>query len=187
MSTALLWTSADLPALPEDGKRYEIIEGELFVSRQPHWHHQRTCGNFYTPLDLWSRRTGLGEVIFTPGVIFTDDDDVAPDVAWVSRERLAHGLDVSGHLTIAPELVIEVLSWGKEHERRDREVKLKLYSRRGVQEYWIADWRRKQIEVYRREGLALRLIATLLRQDTIASPLLPEFSCPVAEIFDEMV
>ena len=44
MSTVLRWTSADLAVLPDDGKRYEIIDGELYISRQPHWHHQRACG-----------------------------------------------------------------------------------------------------------------------------------------------
>lgn len=71
-------------------------------------------------------------------------------------------LDETGHLTGAPELVVGVLSSGEENERRDRQAKLKLYSSRGVQEYWIADWRLEQIEVYRREDATLKLIATLL-------------------------
>ena len=61
-----------------------------------------------------------------PGLIFADDDDVAPDVVWISRERLAGTLDQTGHLHTAPELVVEVLSPGSVNERRDREVKLKL-------------------------------------------------------------
>ena len=75
------------------------------------------------------------------------------------------------------------LSPGVENERRDREAKLKLYASRGVQEYWIADWRLQQVEVYRRENATLRLIATLLANDEITSPLLPNFSCSVARFF----
>ena len=61
-------------------------------------------------------------------------------MVWISNQRLATLLDNDGHLTGAPELVIEVLSAGGENERRDKEVKLKLYASRGVQEYWIIDW-----------------------------------------------
>lgn len=79
--------------------------------------------------------------------------------------------------------MVEVLSPGTENERRDREAKLKLYASRGVQEYWIADWRLQQVEVYRRENATLVLIATLLSNDELRSPLLPGFTCPVARFF----
>jgi Uma2 family endonuclease len=79
--------------------------------------------------------------------------------------------------------VVEVLSPGPTNERRDREAKLKLYSRRGVQEYWIVDWQRRQVEVYRREQAALRLAHTLLPGDTIDSPLLPGFQCQIERFF----
>lgn len=110
-------------------------------------------------------------------------DNVIPDVVWASNERLATLLDEAGHLTAAPELIIEILSPGKENERRDRELKLKLYSIRGVQEYWIADWQKQEIQIYRREQTALNLVATLFANDELTSPLLPNFSCLVAKIF----
>lgn len=62
---------------------------------------------------------------------------------------------------MAPELIVEVLSPGTQNERRDREMKLKLYAERGVQEYWILDWRIQQLEVYRRQAALLRLVVTL--------------------------
>jgi Uma2 family endonuclease len=183
MPPALRWTSADLAVLPDNDKRYEIIDGELYMSRQPHWHHQRTCVKICAALEAWSMQTGAGEVNLAPGVIFAEDDDVAPDVVWISRARQATALGPDGHLHAAPELVVEVLSPGSNNERRDREVKLKLYSRRGVLEYWIVNWQTQQIEVYRREELILRLVATLYATDTLASPLLPGFACAVARLF----
>ena len=155
------WTSADLELLPDNGNRYEIIDGELFVTRAPHWNHQEAGGRIFSALDTWSQSTGLGRAALAPGIIFADADNVIPDVVWASNERLAVLLDDAGHLTAAPELIVEVLSAGVENERRDREAKLKLYSTRGVQEYWIVDWRLQQIEVYRRDNAVLRLIATL--------------------------
>ena len=182
-TSGVRWTTADLDLLPDNGNRYEIIDGELFVTRAPHWNHQQTCGRISTALDTWSQSTGLGEATIAAGIIFTDADNVIPDVVWASNERLAALLDDAGHLTGAPELIVEVLSAGVENERRDREAKLKLYSSRGVQEYWIVDWRLQQIEVYRRDNAILRLISTLFTNDELVSPLLPGFSCPVAQIF----
>jgi Uma2 family endonuclease len=178
------WTSADLELLPENGIRYEIVDGDLFMSRLPHWHHQRTCGKFFSALDEWSQQSGLGQASVNPGVLFSEANDVAPDVAWISSERLATVMDDAGHLTGAPELIVEVLSPGATNERRDRQAKRKLYETQGVREYWIADWRLRQVEVYRREEGMLRLAATLLVEDTLTSPLLPGFSYPVARLFN---
>ncbi len=185
MTTSLRWTSADLEVLPDDGKRYEIIDGELFISKQPNWHHQFACVRFARFLDEWNDRAGLGVVNAAPGVIFADDDDVAPDVVWISKALLMMALQPDGKLHAAPELMIEVLSPGTTNERRDREAKLKLYSQRGVQEYWVADWRRRQVETYRREHAVLRLVATLYEHDTLESTLLPDFSIQVARLFTE--
>jgi Uma2 family endonuclease len=96
---------------------------------------------------------------------------------------LAILLDESGHLTAAPELIFEALSAGTDNERWDRDLKVRLYSVRGVEEYWIANWRLQQIQVYRREQASLRLVATLLRNDELTWPLLPGFSSSAARIF----
>ncbi len=182
-NTELRWTSADLEFLDNGNKHYEIIDGELFMSKQPHYYHQKTCGNVYFLLQNWSYRTNLGEANFAPGVIFADDDDVAPDVAWISFERRKTALEDDGKLHAAPEIAIEVVSPGWQNAKRDRETKLKLYSRRGVAEYWIIDWVNRQTEVYRRENAALTLIATLFDADTLDSPLLPGFNCQIKELF----
>ena len=186
MNVAEKFTSADLALLPDDGKRYELIAGELLMSRQPGWHHQYACVRLSRFLDEWNERTNLGMVNFAPGVIFAEDDDVAPDLVWISHERLATALGEAGHLYAAPEIVVEVLSPGTANERRDRQTKLKLYARRGVQEYWIVDWMRQQLEVHRREQGTLALAATLHSQDALESPLLPGFACRVGTLFVEL-
>ena len=180
MSTVPRYTTTDLEGFPSiDGVRYEIIDGDLYVSRQPDWHHQYAGGEIFAELRAWSLLTSAGVAIQAPGVIFAADDNVAPDIVWVARERLDGLFDEAGHLRAAPALAVEILSPGAENERRDRDVKLKLYSRQGVQEYWIVDWRQQTVQVYRRELMQLRLIATLTEQDVLTSPLLPGFSCPL--------
>lgn len=106
-------------------------------------------------------------------------------MVWVSKTRLIHIEDESGHLISAPELIIEVLSPGKQNEDRDKEAKLKLYSVQGVQEYWIVDRFTQQIAVYRREKAELVLVTTLFKEDKITSPLLPSFSCFIARFFPD--
>ena len=184
MSTPLRLNITHLETLPDrlDDTRYELIEGELHVSTQPHWRHQLAAGRMYHVLQNWSDQTGLGVAFPAPGVIFNPEDAVAPDVAWISQERLAGITDEDGKLHGAPELVVEVLSPGGANARRDRELKLALYSRQGVREYWIVDWRDQTTQVYRREQAALRLIATLTAEDILTSPLLPGFSVAVGEL-----
>jgi Uma2 family endonuclease len=183
-TSALRWTSADLEALPEDGKRYEIIEGELLVSKQPSWFHQRACTKLAYFLITWDTQSKLGYTNTAPGLIFDEDEDVAPDAVWISKQRLDEALAPDGKLHAAPELVIEALSPGPNNAQRDRQAKLKLYSRRAVSEYWILNWQIKQIEIYRREQGILKHTSTLLASDELVSPLLPGFRCVVGQIFE---
>nr|WP_099241153.1 Uma2 family endonuclease [Synechococcus sp. BDU 130192] len=185
VANAVRWTVQDLEAMPDDGgwKRYEIIDGELIVTRAPHIFHQDAAGNLYFELTQWSRKSQLGKAFNTPGVIFSPNDGVIPDVVWVSNARLETGVDESGHFTVAPELMIEILSAGKLNEQRDKEAKRKLYSLYGVQEYWVVDWRLKTIEVYRRHQAQLELVCTLLGDDALTSPLLPDFAIAIDQVF----
>lgn len=177
------FTSADLDLMPDDGKRREIIEGELYVSRAPGFEHQYTCTRLSRFLDEWNDQSGPGVVVAAPGLVFADDDDVIPDVIWISRESFEHGRDEAGHFVIAPELVVEVLSLGKANEDRDRKAKLKLYGRRGVREYWIVNWLQQNVEIYRRKYGRLQHFVTLNATDEITSPLLPGFSRQVKSFF----
>jgi len=193
MPTAdIRWTVADLELLPDDGRHYEIIAGELFVTRAPHWKHQNVSVKFAMALESWSIQSGLGEAAINPGLVFSETDSVIPDVVWASHDRLATMLDEAGHLIAAPELVIEVLSPGEKNERRDREAKLKLYSDYGVLEYWIAERQHRKVEVYRRDAnqftekssrSLLRLAYTLSDEDELSSPVLPGFKLRVSQLF----
>ncbi|MBI3977443.1 MAG: Uma2 family endonuclease [Chloroflexi bacterium] len=182
MSISHRFTVTDLDLLPEDGNRYEIIDGDLYVTTQPHWYHQLTSGRIVAALMAWSDQTGAGVVAPAPGVIFAPDQAVAPDLVWTSQERVERILGADGKLHAAPDLIVEVLSPGRPNEDRDRVLKLRLYSRYGVREYWIVDWRDRTIQLYRREQAALQLVGTLTADDTVTSPLLPGFAARVRDL-----
>jgi Uma2 family endonuclease len=174
-------TIADLDAMPEDGNRYEVIEGELFVSCAPSLRHQRLVGNLLFLSNRYLLTNRIGEAYPGPGVIFSNFSGVIPDVVFLSNERIrkiARGDRIAG----APDLVIEILSPGTENERRDRHSKRQLYRRYGVKEYWIIDSERRTIELYR--TARFKLARTLSIDDQLTSQLLPGFCCKVSEVFE---
>ena len=185
MTTYAHWTIDAVEEMPKvAGERYEIIDGELFVTTQPHGRHQATSENISFELGAWSRKTSLGRVFPAPGIVYAPDQAVAPDLVWVKRSRVATIIAPDGKMHESPELVIEILSPGKANEERDREKKLEQYSRYGVQEYWIADWRAITVEIYRQDQDALRLMQTLKSGDELTSPLLPGFTCVIDRFFE---
>ena len=184
MSTHIqpLLTNADLEHLPDDGNRYELIEGELCVSTAPDLLHQRTLGRIHTAFAKYLDEQPIGEILYGPGVILSDYDGVIPDLVYLSNERrdqIATGARIYG----APNLVIEILSPGKQNMERDRIKKLRLYAKFGVEEYWIVDPRDLSIEVYRRDAESLTLFTNLASDEIITTPLLPGFAPAVRSFF----
>jgi Uma2 family endonuclease len=178
------FTTADLDRLDlPEGWRAEIIDGALYVSKAPGWDHQGVMVRLLRLLADWADEHG-GAVNAGIGVIYADDDNVIPDVVWISAERLAHGLDAAGHLNeLGPELVVEVVSPGTENARRDREAKLALYSRRDALEYWIVDPQTRAVQVYARPqgdlARPLELHAEFHDENVLTSDLLAGFAVRV--------
>ena len=176
-------TVADLDALPDEpGTRYELFDGELHVSKQPHHGHQAICTHITGALWSWNESSRLGFVFGAPGVVFSERDAAAPDIAWASHARLGSIAGESPALQGAPELIVEVLSPGAANQRRDREIKLRVYSRYGVEEYWLVDPAAQTVAVYRCDGASLQLVAVLGATDTLTSPLLPGFAVAVGRL-----
>jgi Uma2 family endonuclease len=177
-----LMTIADLDSMPDDGNRYELIEGELIVSCAPNLIHQFILRNATVLLDVFLQANPVGVVAPGPGVIFDDYNGVIPDLVFLSNERrdeIASGTRVMG----APDLVIEIISPGAENVRRDRIAKRQVYSRFGVREYWIIDADNRAVEVYKLTELGLEPVATLIGKEVLTSGLLPGFACEVDRFF----
>ncbi|KAF0248207.1 MAG: hypothetical protein FD167_2392 [bacterium] len=181
---SILWTAQDLKLLPEDSNCYEVIGGNLIVSRAPSLLHQEVIGNLLAEIKFYLRQSPVGKIWLTPGLTFSSIDSVIPDLAFIRQEKL-FSLASGEHLKGAPDLAVEVLSPGTENIRRDRVAKLKLYSNYSISEYWIVDPKKKTLEVYRLNSTtkALELVDTLDQNQTLSSPLLPGFSCKLTDIF----
>ncbi|MFL6207647.1 MAG: Uma2 family endonuclease [Pyrinomonadaceae bacterium] len=177
-----LLTIADLAAMPDDGNRYELIEGEIIVSRAPSLSHQRVLGNIYAVLRDYLNQNPIGEVLLTPGVIFDEFNSAIPDAVFISQQRRRQ-IGASERIMGAPELVIEVVSPGTENARRDRVAKRQLYGKHGVKEYWVADPENRALEVYRLKRRTLALVSTLIADDELTSAVLPDFRCVVSQLF----
>jgi Uma2 family endonuclease len=178
-----LMTVDDLDAMPEDSNRYEVIEGELFVSRAPGLPHQIVSGNIQYQLRDFLDKNPIGRVIATPGLIFSQYSGVIPDLVFYSHDR-GKEIIANDRLNAAPEIVIEILSSGRENISRDRVAKRQLYAKHAVSEYWIVDSENRSVEVYRLANQSLELADMLSDNDEITSPSLPGFGCPLSKIFE---
>jgi Uma2 family endonuclease len=178
-----LMTVDDLEAMPEDGNRYEVIEGELFVSCAPRLPHQIVSGNIFGYFFIYLSEHPVGRIVATPGLVFTQYSGVIPDLVFYSHGR-GEEIISKERLNGAPEIVIEILSPGRENVSRDRVAKRQLYAKHGVNEYWIVDSQSHVIESYRRANQGLEFAATLRNNDIVTSPFLPGFACPLTKIFE---
>ena len=130
------WTVDDLDELPDDGNRYEIIDGELFVTPAPAWAHQHAAGLVYKLLAEYLEREGVGIALIAPAdVTFSPVSRVQPDVfavALVNGRRPKRFEDV-GHLMLAAEVLSPSTA------RADRVRKRDLFREQSVVEYWVVD------------------------------------------------
>jgi Uma2 family endonuclease len=176
-------TNADLEAMPDDGNRYQLIDGELYVSSAPSFAHQNILANIVIAFGKYLDEHPIRRIIRGVGVIFDDYNGVIPDLIFVTNERLRKTL-AGGRFHAAPEIVIEILSPGSSNQRRDRLVKRSLYPARGASEYWIVDPENRTIEVHRRnEAGELVFDKSLVESDALTSALLPEFSLRAETLF----
>lgn len=180
-----LLTIADWEAMPHgDGNRYEIVEGELFVSCSPGLTHQTVATNLTGLIWSFLERNPVATVVATPGLILSKFSGVIPDIVVFLNEQ-RETIVTNDRLTGPPALVIEALSPGSQNIRRDRVVKLNLYSKHGVQEYWIVDPKSLLLERYVLRESSLELVETLTSEDQLTTNALPGFSCPMSRVFQE--
>jgi Uma2 family endonuclease len=178
-SADLKFTYHDYLQLPED-RRYELVEGELFLLPTPSLSHQGILRELEARLYQYIREHDLGKLFFAPcDVVFSETSVVQPDLLFVSKERL--GILTEANIQGPPDLVIEILS--PSTRTRDLGIKRKLYAKYGVREYWVVDPEERSIEVFcwSEHGFATAVLAS--EPGILNSPLFPELGLHVGEIF----
>lgn len=172
---------ADLERWPDDGKRYELYDGEVIVIPAQIARHQRVADKILVVL-LECERTSGGLALSSPiDIVFDDYNVVQPDVVFFARERLA-AIDVNKVIRIPPDLAVEVLS--PSTASIDRGRKMKSLARFGVREYWIVDPKKNTVEQYVLDRARYALHAHRVESDEVESPLLAGLRFPASRIFD---
>ena len=172
-------THRDLDDLPDDGNRYEVIDGVLYVTPFPSFPHQRAATQITTILSYHVRARGLGEV-FAAGlkVVLDEPTGVGPDVVFVSRAKMPQMQEDGFHG--APDLLVEVVST---KPALDRVVKLHRYARAGVPHYWIVDPSRRSLRAYRLEAGRYRIAAEVTDDAHFEPELFPGLSIDLGDLW----
>jgi len=144
MPAAPFYTAEMVRNLPEDGRRYEVVHGELLVTPAPRLWHQEVMLRLAIALSRYLDREPVGHVLTSPADIsFAPDTLVQPDVFVVPREQ-ARTLQWTGIRQLL--LAIEVLS--PSSARADRFTKRRWYQESEVRLYWVVDADAHAVEVW---------------------------------------
>ena len=179
-STSVRFKADDIWDTPEDGNRYEVIDGELFVTPPPIEPHQRAEGVLFGYLWQYVHPRRLGRLYPAPvGVVLDDANGLQPDLVYVSRER--QGIIVERGIEGAPDLVVEILS--PSTRSRDRGVKMRRYAAAGVPHYWIVDPRSRALEPYRLTDEGYDLLGSFGPGTTFRPALFPGLEIPIDDLW----
>jgi Uma2 family endonuclease len=175
------WTYEDWLKLPDDGYRYEVIDGVLYMSPPPLIRHQRNSIRLVEIFLAFLKLHPLGELLYAPVGVRLPNQPVPlqPDIVFVRAERL--DIIQEHYIEGVPDLLVEILS--PSNWLYDRREKMQVYQGAGVPEYWIVDPRAQIIEIYVLEQGVYQLAGQYGRGEVALSRLLPGFEVPVEAIF----
>jgi Uma2 family endonuclease len=180
MSTKTALTYADYAALPADGLRHEIIDGDHFVNPAPNPGHQYVSRHLQLQLMTEIELKGLGVVVNAPvDLQLSQHDIVQPDLVYVSRARKA--ILTPAKVDGVPDLVIEILS--PSNTKYDTETKRRLYEQFGIPEYWIVNPDNRTLLQLVLEGGVYR---ELLCQAEVVMAVKPNVKVDLRRVWQEM-
>jgi len=178
----ILLTYEDYCALPDDGRRYEILEGVLSVTPSPSTLHQRVSRRLELIIALHVEEHHLGEIFDAPvDVVLSPHNVVQPDLVFIRRER-SH-LITDKNIAGPPDLVVEILS--PTSAETDRRTKAHLYARYGVDHYWLVDPEARVLEEYCREGKVFVRAGTYQGPVRFVPRCFPDLHLDLAKVWGE--
>jgi Uma2 family endonuclease len=173
-------TYRDLQSWPDDGRRYELHDGEVVVVPAPFPRHQIAMLELTNQLHAFVRQHG-GIVLVSPiDIVFNQTNVLQPDIVVFTAER-RHHVHLDEPIRVAPDICVEVLAPGT--VRHDRGRKLRMFERFGVEEYWLVDPVAELIEVRALRQNQYELIRSAGRPDDLRSSALAGFRCVVGNLF----
>jgi Uma2 family endonuclease len=174
------FTYQDYLNLPEDGERYEIINGELIMVPAPYTIHQKISGNIMDELRNFVKKNSKGEVFYAPvDVVLSETNVVQPDILFIAKEHAE--LITEKNIAGAPDLIIEILSPTTGYY--DLIEKKEIYEKFGVREYWIVDPKKQWVEIYTNENNKFKLIQRLEKEGVLKSHVLDGFQIELGKVF----
>lgn len=174
-------TYAEYRVMPEDGKRYELVEGVLREMPSPSILHQKILGKLFSRLDGYVTERQLGNVFFAPlDVHLSPDLNYQPDILFVAKDGRAKitEKDIEG----PPDLVVEIVSHGS--RRTDKVEKHTNYAKYGVREYWLVYPDSTLIEVFNLKEMAFELVGRYFEGEAVKSLVLAGFELQTTALFD---
>jgi Uma2 family endonuclease len=176
----IVLTYDDYVELPNDGKRYEILEGELAVTPAPTPKHQNASVNLTAILSPHVKANDLGKLYHAPiDLILESTSVLQPDLLFVAKARL--NIITGRGIEDAPDLVIEIVS--PSTSRTDRITKAQLYARHKVPAYWIVDPEQETLEIYLLDADSYRLVASLQGDTPTSVPPFTDLKIAAKDIF----
>jgi Uma2 family endonuclease len=173
-------TYREYEALPADGRRYEIHEGELSVTPAPSPQHQMISRNLFRILDAHVRAKGIGEVLYSPiDVILSDTSIVQPDIVYLDPTRL--GAISHRGIEGAPTLAIEVLS--PTTTLIDRSTKPQLYARHAVPFFWLVDPEGRTVDAFVLGAQGYTLAVRAFGTEPVGPPPFPDLALVPASLW----
>ncbi len=175
-----LVTYDDYQHLPDDGNRYEIIGGELFMAPSPNTKHQKISANLFFLLKAYIVKHNLGELLYAPmDVILSMTDVVEPDLLFIDKRH--REIITEKNIVAAPDLVVEILS--ESTEEIDRNEKKELYEKYKVKEYWMVNPEKQQVEQYVLSEEMLELKGIFNKSDSLTSHVVTGFEIQLEKVF----
>ena len=173
-------TYTDLESWPDDGRRYELYDGEVYVCPAPTARHQLAMGELYAHMRQFAQRTG-GIVLMSPiDIVFTEHNVLQPDICFFQASR-RHFVNLDKVTRVPPDVVVEVLS--PSTRRNDLGRKKATFARFGVCEYWLLDPFKGRLERYSHAGGTYERTLSAGPHEQFESVVLAGFSCPVDSLF----
>ncbi len=172
--------ASDIWDTPEDGNRYEVIDGELYMTPPPVTRHQGGAGQLYGYVWTYLQQHPIGRIFFAPiGLVLDEENGLQPDLVYVSHERKT--IITEKGIEGSPDLVVEVLS--PSTSARDRGIKMRRYAAAGIPNYWILDPKFGALEPYRLGEQGYELLGAYGTSSTFLPELFPGLEIPVDQLW----